>query len=90
MAMIKTYRLGLTLKFSGITVAGALSTGILVGMPTPCEAPAQTGDRRDSLPSTTHHFSPEERPSRIQLAKFNIEKQATQTMRPNAIHRLEL
>jgi hypothetical protein len=46
MAMVKTYRLGLALKFTGVVVAGMLSTGILVSIANAVWAPRQTGERR--------------------------------------------
>jgi hypothetical protein len=90
MAMVKTYRLNLALKFTRIVVAGELSTGISsqhderrVGAPAKPQNP-------HSLPPATHRFHPKNDRPGFGWQKFNIENQAVETIRPNAIHRLGL
>jgi hypothetical protein len=83
MAMVKTYRLGVALKFSGIAVAGVLKTGILVSMPTLFGVPDQTREHRDFFLYATHHFLP----SKVRLAKLNTDNHAVETIPLNAIDR---
>jgi hypothetical protein len=90
MAMVKAYRLNLALKFTGVAVAGELSTATLVNTANAVWGHLPNPRTPHSLPSATHHFHPKNERPGFSWRKFNIENQAVETIRPNEIHRLGL